>query len=160
MKFSPDGLLVLRNFEDCVLAAYPDPGTGGAPWTIGWGHTGPEVVPGLEWSQTIADRTLIEVDIPPREMAVERMVGVAMTQGQFDALVDFAYNKGEDALRKSTLLKRFNSGDTLGAAAEFDRWVFSGRRRMRGLVRRAAAQRALFEGHTGAGAIEIGRAAA
>lgn len=157
MKFSGNGLQVLQYFEDCELEAYPDPGTKGPPWTIGWGHTGPDVVPGLTWTRERADEVLSDVDLPPREQAVEQMVTVPMTRGQFDSLVDFAYNKGIGALRNSTLLRKFNAGDTLGAAQEFAKWDKAGGKSMHGLRRRAAAERALFEGRTGAQAIEIGK---
>src|SRR5574341_384163 len=142
MKFSGNGLQVLQYFEDCELEAYPDPGTKGPPWTIGWGHTGPDVVPGLAWTRERADEVLLDVDLPPREQAVEQMATVPMTQGQFDGLVDFAYNKGIG---------------TLGAAQEFAKWDKAGGKSMHGLRRRAAAERALFEGRTGAQDIEIGK---
>src|SRR5574341_612772 len=111
MKFSGNGLQVLQYFEDCELEAYPDPGTKGPPWTIGWGHTGPDVVPGLAWTRERADEVLLDVDLPPREQAVEQMATVPMTQGQFDGLVDFAYNKGIGALRRNS-----RSGTRLAAS--------------------------------------------
>lgn len=55
---SPYLLADLRRDEGCRLEAYPDPLSGGAPWTIGWGHTGPDVHPGLTWTQAQADNAL------------------------------------------------------------------------------------------------------
>ncbi len=49
----------LRRDEGLRLAAYPDPLTGGAPWTIGYGHTGPEVHARLAWTPAEAETALI-----------------------------------------------------------------------------------------------------
>ncbi|MDF0605378.1 lysozyme [Neisseriaceae bacterium TC5R-5] len=77
--------------------------------------------------------------------AVERYVQVPLTQNQFDALVDFAYNCGGQNLRGSTLLKKLNAKDYAGAAKEFDKWVNGGGKKLPGLIKRRAAERALFE---------------
>lgn len=84
-------------------------------------------------------------DVRQFERAVARQVRVPLTQGQFDALVSFAFNLGEGALAQSTLLRLLNAGDYAGAAAQFDRWNKAGGRVLPGLVRRRAAERALFE---------------
>ena len=55
MKLSKDGTLLIHNFEDCKLVAYPDPKTGGDPWTIGRGHTGKDVHKGLVWTLAQCD---------------------------------------------------------------------------------------------------------
>ena len=68
------------------------------------------------------------------EQGVERRVAVTITQGQFDALVSFAYNLGLRALENSTLLRRLNAGDWQGAADQFGRWVNAGGVRLDGLV--------------------------
>lgn len=80
------------------------------------------------------------------EAAVNRYVTVPLRQGQFDALVDFAYNAGAQSLRSSTLLKMLNAGDYEGAARQFRRWVFADGKVMTGLVKRRAAETALFRG--------------
>lgn len=159
MKISSNGAAVLKYFEDCHLKAYPDPGTGGAPWTIGWGHTGPEVKRGLVWTQQQADSALL-ADLHRFETAVSAIVRVELTQGQFDALVCFAYNVGVGAFQNSTLLKMLNARNYDGAAGQFKRWNKSGGKVMRGLVRRRAAEQCLFLGMGGASAIERGVAAA
>ena len=80
---------------------------------------------------------------------VAKGVRVRLTQGQYDALVSFVYNVGETQFYRSTLLKRLNAGDCLGAANEFSRWVFAKGKRLRGLVqRRADERRAFMEGCT------------
>jgi lysozyme len=159
VRVSENGIRVLQYFEDCKLEAYPDPGTGGEPWTIGWGHTGDDVVPGLVWSQERADSQL-RTDLEERELAVNNFVTCVMKQGQFDALALFAYNAGIPALGNSTLLRLFNEGDDNGAKKQFARWNKSKGNVLRGLTRRRAAEAALFQGLTGEQAIAVGKAAA
>ena len=55
MRTSDRGLALIKSFEGCELTAYPDPGSGGDPWTIGYGHSWPVVVPGLTIDQNQAD---------------------------------------------------------------------------------------------------------
>lgn len=169
MKTSQQGgVTVMHNFENCKLKAYPDPGSkNGEPWTIGWGHTGPEVKPGLVWTQAQADAAFLE-DLRRFERDVASLVKVPLTQGQFDALVSFAYNVGSDidadtiaeGLGDSTLLRKLNAGDYEGAAQEFKKWNKNDGKVMRGLIRRRAAEEALFRGMTGQQAIERGMMAA
>lgn len=76
---------------------------------------------------------------------VDRAVKRPITQGQYDALISFTFNVGTTALAKSTLVRKLNAGDCLGAAREFDRWVYAKGKRLTGLVKRRAAERAMFE---------------
>lgn len=76
--------------------------------------------------------------------AVNKYVTVDINQNQFDALVDFAYNAGVGALQKSTLLKKVNAKDFVGAASEFGRWVKAGGKVLNGLVRRREKEKELF----------------
>lgn len=153
MNVSQEGEALLHYFESCRLEAYPDPGTGGDPWTIGWGHTGPEVVPGLVWTQEMADAAFRN-DLSRFERDVDSLLDVPVSQGQFDALVSFAYNVGSDidaddvaeGLGDSTLLKKLNRGDYEGASLEFPKWCRAGGREMLGLKRRRWAEQALFLG--------------
>lgn len=157
MRTSPNGIAVAHYFEACKLVAYPDPGSDdGKPWTIGWGHTGPEVVKGLRWTQMQADAAFI-ADLMKFEARVERLVKVHLTQGNFDALVLFDFNTG--SLHTSTLLKTLNNGDLSGARLEFARWNKNDGKVMNGLIRRRAAEVALWDGMTGEKAIQIGKAA-
>lgn len=160
MKTSANGIAVMHYFESCKLEAYPDPATGGAPWTIGWGHTGPEVKPGLKWTQGKADAVFLE-DLKRFEAAIgPGLLERQPTQAQFDALVCFAYNCGVASLKSSTLLRMFNAGDVAGAQGQFARWNKAAGKVMRGLTRRRAAEAALFAGKSGAEAIAIGVKAA
>ncbi len=155
MRTSQNGIAVLKYFENCSLSAYPDPATGGAPWTIGWGHTGPEVVRGLVWTQAKADAQLL-ADLAEREMSVSCAVTSSVSQGQFDALVVFVYNLGHGNFEGSTLLRMVNAGDMDKAISQFPRWNRANGKPMRGLKRRRAAEAALFAGKTGTQAIAIG----
>lgn len=158
MRISANGIAVAHYFEQCRLVAYPDPGSkDGKPWTIGWGHTGPEVVKGLVWTQAQADAAF-EKDLLKFEARVARLVKVPLTQGQYDALVLFDYNTG--ALDKSTLLKLLNLGAYDAAQGQFKRWNKNDGKVMRGLIRRRAAEECLFAGMSGADAIAWGVKAA
>lgn len=147
MQTSDKGIALIKQFEGCKLTAYPDPGTGGAPWTIGYGWTQPvdgkPVRPGMTIDQTTADR-LLKTGLVSYENDVSRLVKVKLSQGQFDALVSFTYNLGSRSLSTSTLLSKLNAGDYAGAADEFPRWNKAGGKVLNGLTRRREAERALF----------------
>ena len=80
------------------------------------------------------------------EYDVSRLINVPLTENQFGALVSFTYNVGSGNLKASTLRQKLNRGDYAGAADEFPKWRRAGGKILRGLVRRRAAERALFEG--------------
>jgi lysozyme len=140
------GLSLIRQAEGLRLRAYPDPGTGGDPWTIGIGTTrypdGRKVRRGDTCTPQQADQYLAH-DLQGFERDVAAMVTVPLTSNQFSALVSFAYNVGT-ALRSSTLLRVLNAGDYAGAANQFPRWNRAAGRVLPGLVRRRAAERDLF----------------
>ncbi len=92
-----------------------------------------------------AEQMLTE-DLVRFERIVERLVRVRVNQGQFDALVSFTYNVGEGNFTNSTLLRKLNAGDTAGAAEQFARWVHASGKVLPGLVKRRAAERAMFLG--------------
>ncbi len=148
-QVGPEGIALIKQFEGCakkradgLVEAYPDPGTGAEPWTIGWGATGPGIARGTVWTQEQCDGRL-EADLARYAGDVRRAIGDAPTsQPQFDALVSFHYNTG--AIGKATLTRKHVAGDYAGAAREFDRWVHAGGRVMKGLVRRRAAEAALY----------------
>lgn len=146
---SEDGIALIKRFEGCarrradgMIAAYPDPGTGGAPWTIGWGATGPDIGPDTVWTQARCDARLV-ADIARHARDVERTLGATpTTQAQFDALTSFHYNTG--AIARATLTRLHRAGDYAGAADEFARWKFAGGTVLKGLVRRREAEAALY----------------
>lgn len=144
MKVSDKGLHFIMAHEGVRLKAYPDPGTGGAPWTIGVGHTH-DVQEGDTCSVDGAMAFLRE-DCAAAESAVNRLVKVPITQDQFDALVDFVFNVGEGNFAGSTLLRLLNAGDYTGADRQFARWNLAAGRILPGLVTRRADEATLFAG--------------
>ena len=143
MQVSPAGVALTKSMEGCVLHSYPDPGTGGAPFTAGWGHTGPEVHPNMAITQAQADAWL-NADLARAGLVVNSLVHVYLTQGQFDACADFVFNVGAGDFRTSTLLRLINAGDFGGAANQFERWNMASGRVLPGLVRRRAAEKEMF----------------
>lgn len=144
------GLTLIKRFEGCArlrsdgcFEAYPDPATGAEPWTIGWGSTGAGIGPGIVWTQDECDARL-EADLARFAAEVERAIdGCLTTHAQFDALVSFHYNTG--AIARAALTRCHRSGDHIGAAREFGRWVFAAGRRLKGLERRRAAEARLYQ---------------
>lgn len=144
-RVGPKGKAIIQRNESCKLTAYPDPGTGGKPWTIGWGTTvidGRPVRPGETITQAQAD-ALFEADLARFAKEVEAAIGDApTTQEQFDALVSFHYNTGKIA--SATLTRKHKARDYEAAAAEFGKWVFAGGKKLNGLVRRRAEEAVLY----------------
>jgi lysozyme len=141
------GMALLRRREGCRLRAYRDEG---GVWTIGWGHTGPEVREGLCISQGEADAHLQE-DVAKHAAIVERCVRVPLTDNQFAALVCLAYNIGPTAFRESTLLRLLNGDpargvrpDYLAAANHFLDWKYCGHKLSGNLLERRKLERELF----------------
>ena len=164
----------IEKWETCVLVAYPDPASPlasvlrqrglwaatlagqpippsllnslkGDPWTIGWGHTGPDVKYGVRWTQDEADRDLYNtvLDVWGR---VQSALTRTPTQDQLDAIISWAYNVGTAAAKTSTLIRKFNAGDNEGAANEFRRWNKAGGQILKGLSNRRASEEKLFRG--------------
>lgn len=147
MKTSPAGRALIKSFESFSSTPYLCPAH--VP-TIGWGFT--RYPNGRAVS--MSDPAITEAEAEPMlsvllagfEQAVEDLVDVPLSQGQFDALVSFAFNVGADALGRSTLRVKLNAGDYKNAAAEFARWNKSRGVVLAGLTRRRAAEAAMFTG--------------
>ncbi len=131
---------LFKPFEDCKLTAYLCPA---GVWTIGWGHTGPDVHPGLTWTQEQADESLI-MDLQRFTDGVDALVVVDLEPEQAAALISLAYNIGLGALASSTLLKRVNERRHDQAALEFPRWNRSKGKVLNGLTRRRKAEATLY----------------
>lgn len=133
MRTSDIAFEKIKEFEGLNLTAYRCPA---GVWTIGYGHTR-----GVRKGQTITEaqaESLLRGDILPCEEYV-RSLGLNLTQGQFDALVDFAFNLGIGALGNSTLLQKVRcKADEQEIRMQFGRWVYAGEKKLEGLVRRRA----------------------
>lgn len=147
MYIDNKALDLIKTFEGLRLKAYRCPA---GVWTIGYGHT-KGVYPGMTITEELANKFLID-DIWNFEREVDSLVKVSITQNQFNALVSFAFNVGSDiddddiaeGLGDSTLLRKLNRGDVLGAADEFSKWNKSRGRVLSGLTKRRCAERTLF----------------
>lgn len=131
-------------------------------WTIGYGHA---IWYGNRLLRGSADEALARslypngITLPQADTLcagdaleacrdVARLVTTPLTQGQFDALVDFVFNLGPGALVKSTLLKKLNAGDYGAAALELPKWKYGGKppRVLDGLVTRRGREVSLWNG--------------
>lgn len=140
MRYSKIGLQQLTEaFEGCRRVAYQDQG---GRWTIGYGHTA-GVQEGDVCTQEQAEQWLLE-DSAWAESTVNKYVTVTVTQGEFDAMVDFTFNLGSGSFQHSTLLKLVDVGDFAGAANEFVKWDKVGGVEVAGLLRRRLAEQQMF----------------
>lgn len=139
MRISEAGIELIKHHEGLRLAAYLD-SVGIA--TIGYGHTA-GVKMGQKITEVEAHEFLIH-DIETAEKCIANSVRVPLTQGQFDALCSFVFNLGCGALKNSTLLRKLNDGDDVGAAREFTKWIHAGSKVLLGLVARREAEAELF----------------
>ena len=142
MKMSDAGIDLVCHYEGCRLTSYPDPATGGDPWTIGYGSTR-NVHPGMTITLDEAKQRLKE-DLKASEDFIRLYVQAPLDQSQFDALVSLVFNIGIGNFSHSTLLKKLNAHDYLGASGEFVKWNKAAGKPMLGLTRRRAAERDLF----------------
>lgn len=135
MNYSRQGLALTESFEGVRLTAYQD-STG--RWTIGYGHTFC-VLKGQTCTQQDAEAWLIS-DVAWAEKAVNRLVTSPLSQGEYDALVDFTFNLGVGSLQHSTLLHLVDARMYEEAAQEFEKWDYAGGVIVAGLMRRRLAE--------------------
>jgi lysozyme len=141
-RISDAGLQLIKDSEGLRLVPYRD---SVGVWTDGYGNTHGVVPNGPPITEAKATADLLR-NLEMAEAAANTQITVDLTQGQFDALVDFVFNLGQGALFGSTLRRKLNAGDYEGAAAEFPKWCHAGDQVLPGLVARRAKERALFEG--------------
>lgn len=149
MKTNDAGVALIKRYEGLCLNSYLCPS---GVWTIGYGHTGPDVKRGQSVTKAQAEE-LLRKDLARCEEDVRLLLEERpVTENQFSALVSFTYNCGSDidedskaeGLGDSTLLKKLLRGDVIGASMEFEKWVRGGGKILPGLVARRAAERDLF----------------
>jgi lysozyme len=146
-QLSEAGLALLKRCEGFREKTYLDV-VGIA--TIGYGH---RLLPGEHFPDGIDEArgaVMLEADVCDAEAAVSRLVKVPLTQGQFDALVDFVFNLGSGRLAGSTLLRELNAGHYESAADEFLKWDHAGSKELRALKSRRESEQDLFTGKAAA----------
>ena len=140
MRTGDEGISLIRHFEGCRLDAYLCPA---GVWTIGYGHTR-DVKRGDVIDQEQAEAFLIE-DLEEFEGYVSALCERSLTQYQFDALVSWTFNLGPTNLKESTLLNRINYGPISDVPFQIQRWTRAGGQVLQGLVKRRAAEAALWQ---------------
>jgi lysozyme len=136
---------LVAKWEGVRYAPYPDPATGGAPWTVCFGHTGPDVRPGQSYTKAQCD-ALLQADMAVADAAVRRCIPVPMLRHVEAALVSAVFNIGPSVVCGSTLQRKAMANNWPGACAELSRWDKAAGRVMRGLTLRRADERKLCEG--------------
>ena len=137
---SQDGIDLIKDFEKLRLKAYVD--VPGGTWTIGYGHID-GVFPGQKCTPEEAEDWL-RLDLEETENYVKGVVTVPLTQHQFDAVVSLTFNMGIGNLMESDVLRMLNRSNYAGASRQFARHNTSGGKVYKGLIRRRAAEMALF----------------
>lgn len=132
----------VREHEGCRLDAYQD---SALVWTIGYGHTGPEVHPGLRISPRQAE-IYLKADLATAGARLGKVVKAEAIAGlnecQYAALLSFVFNLGANA--DWTIWKRLDAGELDDVPVQMARFVFAGGRKLRGLVNRRSAEIALW----------------
>lgn len=134
-----------KRLPDGSCKAYPDPGTGREPWTIGWGSTGPGIGPDTVWTVEQAEEA-IDHHLMYFCTGVVKLSPVLLKQParRLAAIISFAYNCGLGNYRISTLKRRVDAQDWSGAQEEIVKWNKAAGRVMKGLTRRREAEAALL----------------
>jgi lysozyme len=144
VKLNDQGLALIRKFEGLRTGAYRD---AAGVWTIGYGHTSfagpPRVGRGMKITRNEA-ASILARDLAGFAAGVASHVRVPLSDGQFSALVSFAYNVGLENFRKSSVLRAVNDGDCCAVPRRLSLWVKAGGKVLPGLINRRAAEGALF----------------
>ena len=116
-------------------------------WTIGYGTTRIQGQPVTAATPPVTlgqAEALLKDDLAQAARDVDRLCLMPLTINQRAALISFVYNLGAGALQRSTLLRILKGGDYKDAADQFDVWIMAGGKPLNGLIRRRAAEKALF----------------
>jgi len=146
-SMTDEGLDLIKLYEGYSSSPYLCPAQ---HWTIGygaiWGLDGKRVTKDHpDINKDRADQ-LLRRDVRKSQVAVLRLIKVPLEDGQFDSLCSFVFNLGSGSLQSSTLRRKINRGDYIGASDEFPRWVFAGGRKLKGLIKRRNHERLMFIG--------------
>ena len=139
MHTSEKGLNLIKKYEGLRLKAYKCPA---GVWTIGYGHA-----KGVKQNDIITEQQAVELllrDVLDCEGVINRLVTKTLNQGQFDACISFIFNLGAGNFQRSTLLRKINQGDFVGASREFSRWIYSNGKILNGLKKRREEEKQLF----------------
>lgn len=142
MKLNQAGIDLIKSFESLRLEAYPDPGTGGDPWTIGYGHT-----EGVSQGDTCTEdeaNEFLQNDLSKFIQGVTDLLTVELNDNQFSSLISFAFNCGLHNLSGSTLLREINDSNFNHIEKNFEMWDRAAGKVMTGLFRRRKAEADLF----------------
>lgn len=134
---------LIKRFEGCQLQSYPDVG---GVWTIGYGHTGPDVTPDTVWTQEEADNQLNQ-QLEFFEAGVRKLINATIdktNENQLGALVSFTYNVGLGNLSQSSLLKYHNLGLFKAVCGEFAKWNHVAGQVVPGLTSRRYSEASLY----------------
>lgn len=138
---------LLMRWEGVRYAAYPDPATGGAPWTACYGHTGPDVRPGMTFNKAQC-QAFLEDDMAEADAIVRRCIPVPMLRQIEASFVSATFNLGPVVVCGSSSVRRNAlANDWPAACASLDLYNKAGGRVMRGLVLRRADERAMCQGY-------------
>ncbi len=132
---------LIMDVEGDVLQSYQDQG---GVWTIGYGHTGPDVTPNLVITQNDAIDLLQQDIVHKAEFPINTLVSRQLNQNQFDALCSFVFNIGAENFMHSTMLSLINDGFFISAAAQFPRWTYVKGVQNLGLAHRRTKEMTLF----------------
>lgn len=139
-KINKAGLDLIKSFEGLRLVSYADPGTGGKPYTVGYGHTGPEINrAGIKIDMFEADKYLA-ADLSKFEQSVSNLITVPLTDNEFAALVSFAYNCGPANLSRSSVRLLINHNKKEAGFKCLKQWNRANGKVMAGLTRRRLAE--------------------
>jgi lysozyme len=138
VALSAAGLVALASWESFMSQPYKDIG---GVWTDGFGNTN-NVDPNKSVSVPKGLNQLL-INVSTAEDAVNTCITRPMTQGEYDAFVKFTFNVGNRAFCNSTLVRKFNAGDNVGACNELNKWVYVKGQRVQGLANRREAERKL-----------------
>ena len=138
------GIALIKSFEGCRLKSYEDQR---GIWTIGYGATGSDIHEGMTWNQSQADERFADDICVKAETPLNRLIhsDITLTSNQFSALCSFIFNVGQGNFAKSSALSTLNSGDLEGVPPHLSLWDEVNGEPNKGLIRRRAAEVALWE---------------